>query len=785
MHNKLVCCLSVVVLGACSGNEPTPVCKQDSLRCLGDVLQQCVDQKWTEYSNCTYTGKVCGSSSGVAACEVAPKTCDLDSVTASTTTSWADSSVSDYQTVVINDATTTPPITIYIENWPSFDNSIAPGTTGSVDLSGGNADYATCGVCVLGFDDNNLEMMAESGTVEFTQLDPQLGGTIAVSLKDVVMREVSIDWGNTYAATDVAGGQRWCIGDLSASATNERIPCDNADSCAADSNSIARCVSGELVPEACPGTSDICTNSYVNDAECAPPCTSDEVNNERCDSDTVEVCYDFSDGVTYAWIDELVCAAGTEVCDASVATAGCYAPCSTADASRCSADELETCNGTSWQSTEDCAGGGKICDDPDPAGDAATPAACGEACTATDLGKSRCGGDMKETCDGTAWYPVEDCSFTGDVCDDSNPADPVCGPMCDTAGNVRCTGNAIEACTGQSWQTDTACGADVCSADPLDPTSATCLTATCSNAGDQRCVSNYSQTCNGTDWVDDAGSDCGDYYYCAINGTTGAAECLGRPCTAAEDGKTRCSDTGKLQTCDYKSLGTWYDFDCGVGYSCFATDASTADCYQDCSTLDDTKCALTVTESCNGTVYLPTGDCADTRQVCDDSAQPAVCVNEMCDHLSDTTRCIDSWSQNCDPGTDTWTDFENCAATGQICDVTGYCDKEDCTSAGVDARRCNANGFPQTCTDLSIAQDGSDLRWLGDTACVDPQACKVINGGTLVGCYDPCLTTEGGNERCTGDVLETCNGTDKLWETTQTCGAGACVTDTATTAHCN
>lgn len=95
-----------------------------------------------------------------------------------------------------------------------FDGPTTPGTY-SVD----GTNYADCGLCLLALTDcaegGNCQktFYADLGSVTISQFG-QDGGIFSGSLSGVVFKEVTIDE-QTYTSTPVAGGDTWCVNELS------------------------------------------------------------------------------------------------------------------------------------------------------------------------------------------------------------------------------------------------------------------------------------------------------------------------------------------------------------------------------------------------------------------------------------------------------------------------------------------------------------------------------------------------------------------------------------------
>ena len=91
-----------------------------------------------------------------------------------------------------------------------------PTGPGTYQLDGSN--YADCGLCVVGRTNCTQSggcektFYALEGVVEIDTFSADSDRLIA-TIKDAVLDEVTID-SNTYQSTPVAGGQKWCSGDV-------------------------------------------------------------------------------------------------------------------------------------------------------------------------------------------------------------------------------------------------------------------------------------------------------------------------------------------------------------------------------------------------------------------------------------------------------------------------------------------------------------------------------------------------------------------------------------------
>lgn len=115
-----------------------------------------------------------------------------------------------------------PPDALFIEfynNYAPFGTAMAPGqfTPMAYTLDSVQADYATCGICLImsaNFDSGTSmgtqDYMPTGGTVTITTLQDQVGGQLDISLANVVMQHVTID-SSSGATTPAADGCTFTI----------------------------------------------------------------------------------------------------------------------------------------------------------------------------------------------------------------------------------------------------------------------------------------------------------------------------------------------------------------------------------------------------------------------------------------------------------------------------------------------------------------------------------------------------------------------------------------------
>jgi hypothetical protein len=283
-----------------------------------------------------------------------------------------------------------------------------------------------------------------------------------------------------------------------------------------------------------------------------------------------------------------------------------------------------------------------------------------------ELGNYRCSTDSGsiEVCqhndDGCpVWTEYQVCD-TDEVCDDSGDApECTCQDVCSTLGDTRCQGTVVQTCsTAASGCLDWADTQD-CADDGLS----------CSLvSGEAQCTEGCTDECE----YQDQGQCSGDIIQTCNMGADG--------CLHWED-VTDCSLT--LQACDDTS-GT---------PECITT------CTGNCPVADMLRCSGTVIQVCtlntDGCLYWEDGtDCADTDQVCEIVDLVAQCVDECTDECDTTgeTQCSGTVIQTCTAGTDgcnDWVDGTDCADTGNTCDDTD--EPAECI-----------NGSGDSCTDVEV-----------------------------------------------------------------------------------
>ena len=190
-------------------------------------------------------------------------------------------------------------------------------------------------------------------------------------------------------------------------------------------------------------------------------------------------------------------------------SACCNDACGSDGDTQCNGDTIEVCsvgaNGClAWSAETDCSATSESCDE--TRGDATCLPTCVDQCDTE--GASRCDADIIETCSMRAggclgWVSGDDCTATGQYCDDSGDAAAcVCDDECTTDGALQCApaGDAVEICSMAAngcleWDVETTCSGD----------------EVCSDAGgvpacaepNLYCIPEHPNGCNGGDNIDD------------------------------------------------------------------------------------------------------------------------------------------------------------------------------------------------------------------------------------------------------------------------------------------
>jgi hypothetical protein len=162
-----------------------------------------------------------------------------------------------------------------------FYGGVESSLMGTFDLSMGNqANFKTCAICLLAVskavDANNNPVKSffqKAGSITLTE-DPLTNQHLVGTITDLKMQEVTIDWGNTYMSTPVAGGA--CGSVASLPIDHDKVP--NAFTCTHDKytdGTTCDCMCGLQDPDCFNGSNAIagCTGSelcYQSACQTAP-----------------------------------------------------------------------------------------------------------------------------------------------------------------------------------------------------------------------------------------------------------------------------------------------------------------------------------------------------------------------------------------------------------------------------------------------------------------------------------------------------------------------------------
>ncbi len=188
-----------------------------------------------------------------------------------------------------------------------------------------------------------------------------------------------------------------------------------------------------------------------------------------------------------------------------------------------------------------------------------------------------------------------------------------------------------------------------------------------------------------------------------------------------------------------------------------------------------------------------TTTCNAPREACVDTAEPAVCVEQctdVCDPAVDASQCSGTIIQGCElsgtTGCYEWVDQLDCNTNSQVCDNTvnpavcvDHCTNECDT---IDAVQCNALASAiEKCT---VGADGCN-DWVVDTDCsANGNVCYAGSGEPkcVTPCTNECDTVDA--TQCNGTDIETCqlNANDGCndWIVTSTCSGATPVCDDST-----
>jgi len=237
------------------------------------------------------------------------------------------------------------------------------------------------------------------------------------------------------------------------------------------------------------------------------------------------------------------------------------------------------------------------------------------------------------------------------------------------------------------------------------------------------------------------------------------------------ENSTRCNSTGDgVETCgknndDCLVWITSISGACGGHQTCKASgDTAACRCDPECDTADDTQCKPTQTnviQICvvdnDGCLFWQDGiDCADASKFCDDTVDPAVCLETCTDKCTTgATQCNGSVIQVCAKAGDCydWIAAIDCAASGQSCsEASGTADcytpcTDNCTAG---TTQCNGSVI-HVCYQVGECYD-----WIDAIDCAESgQSCS--DKGGMAGCYTPCTDNcTADSTRCNDSVIQVC-----------------------------
>lgn len=330
--------------------------------------------------------------------------------------------------------------------------------------------------------------------------------------------------------------------------------------------------------------------------------------------------------------------------------------------------------------------------------------------------------------------------------------------LCQTAGELQCStdGTTVQSCAADAngclvWSSTTTCGANqACVATGAAPV---CECVDECAAGEAECRGSVVWACEADAdgclaW--ETGDDCADTdEACVESGTTASCQ-TGCVSDCGGAGESHCIGD-VIEICTEVGGGClqWQDGDDCTETSEVCDDSSgsavcVAGCTPDCTDEDATQCDGTVIETCTDVdgclLWVAGTDCATTDEICDDTAEPAVCT----DSCTPTCTTVDATQCNTDgDAIETCTDVAGCLLWQETTDCTvdaDYCDPTGGTAACVSctdtctdgATQCNATVI-ETCT---ADAHGCFVVWTPGTDCATTsQECDASTGTAT--CVDP------------------------------------------------
>jgi hypothetical protein len=514
------------------------------------------------------------------------------------------------------------------------------------------------------------------------------------------------------------------------------------------------------------------------------PCATNGAT--RCATSWLQTC------TNNAWSGTADCALAGAACAESATTAGTYlceavTTCTQMGAERCNNDVIETCDVPDWVSVQDCTLTGGTCL---PSGSMAT---CQPAnCTAGQLDDTMCFDDLLMTCNGSGWLLTEDCQdlFGFHICQMepfSGVASCVVDPsaICNASqlGSTKCDGNMLMECNGTVYALKEDCAATiktcveffagVARCEEADPPAG--LLGSCTGTGQGNCES-ADLTCGEVSMLSDNPLcllDCtSNQAQCTtlvIDGTSTPGYC--EPGTI-EGGGAFSSSPFCFWISDRNGMCLFNDSGCSAGTCQSIADGLNPECKVSCAGNEvDTTGSCTGGETCLAAPYV---------EIEKDGADDKICTTvDTQDNCSATYMCTTV-------GVTETTTALLCARRAGLCGAQAATAAAFTSQADVstwvddDTHLCELVGVDQYC--------GADHATGAPTECVssgfafryDP---AIVCGGfeDALGCFGlgECITFDGVNFECgTGiNVCQTfCTSADGLDEFT--CDTGTCQTPT-------
>jgi hypothetical protein len=221
--------------GTCTAGE-----NGDEMCSNSTTIVTCNGTDWVFSQNCT-GGTTCQDGGGIATCEGGGTTIPTCTYSGSEAPIYFDA-----QTFGFHDAYGTEPggKMIEVQNFPGFGPGLT--TAGTASMAGENSDFASCGTCVIAFDDSTQAFfLPNSGSLNFTALPATVGANFDVTFSNVSFREVTIDFQN-YTSSDVPGGATFTITTYRLNGPATYYPCslagfESGDSACTQNDDIIGC----------------------------------------------------------------------------------------------------------------------------------------------------------------------------------------------------------------------------------------------------------------------------------------------------------------------------------------------------------------------------------------------------------------------------------------------------------------------------------------------------------------------------------------------------------------